>query len=365
MAKNTYKTNTVKSKEKGKKERKKFRLNLRFDFLKDRRLQLAFGFFLLISALYLFTAFFSYLFTGRADQSVIEAAAETGLRTSGEETENWLGLFGAWTSYFFIFKWFGLSAFFVPPLLFIVGYWVVTRKKLISPYPAFTFSFFFMFWISIFLGYLLLRTEEVGQWGFLSGGIGFELALLFDGMLGWGTFLLLAFSLFVFVIYYFNVTSLIGFNTRIKDGVQNIEQNLKDSIDEMQQPLPTGAAYPADAEEEERPAAIEEEGVPGEEEDVKSWKVSKTPEPAPPKPAVSSTLDFEVEDTTGRTQQPEVEEEEGLGFEVYENEEADEKVQVQENYDPTLDLGSYKYPPVELLNEYETGKIKVSLYTAE
>lgn len=360
MAKNTYKTNTVKGKEKGKKEGKKFRLNLRFDFLKDRRLQLAFGFFLLISALYLFTAFFSYIFTGRADQSVIEAAAETGLRASGAETENWLGLFGAWTSYFFIFKWFGLSAFFVPPLLFIIGYWVLTRKKLISPYAAFTFSFFFMFWISIFLGYLLLRTEEVGQWGFLSGGIGFELALLFDGMFGWGTFLLLAFSLFVFVIYYFNVTSLIGFNTRLKDGVQNIEQNLKDSIDEMQQPLPTAGFQPEEREEKENPSRQEEGRMPVEEEEVKSWEVSKTPEPAPSKPAASSTLDFEVEDTTSRSSQPEAEEEDDLGFEVYENEEADEKVQVQENYDPTLDLGSYQYPPIELLNEYETGKIKVS-----
>ena len=364
MAKNTYKANTVKGKEKEKKERKKIRLNLRLDFLKDRRLQLAFGFFLLISSLYLFTAFFSYIFTGRADQSVIEATADTGLRASGMETENWLGLFGAWTSYYFIFKWFGLSAFFVPPLLFILGYWVLTQRKLIPPYEAFSFSFFFMFWISIFLGYILLSTEEVGQWGFLSGGIGFELALLFDGMFGWGTFLLLAFSLFVFVIYYFNVTSLIGFNTRIKDGVQNLEQNLKESIDEMQQPMHSAPDLLDEADEEEEQLPEEEdEELSGEEEDQKSWAVSKTPEPAKAKPA-STTLDFEVEDTTGAAKKALVAEEEEnedeLGFEVYENEEEDERVVVQENYDPTLDLGSYQYPPIELLNEYETGKIKVS-----
>jgi S-DNA-T family DNA segregation ATPase FtsK/SpoIIIE len=361
MAKNTYKANTVKGKEKEKKARKKFRLNVRFDFLKDRRLQLAFGFFLLISSLYLFTAFFSYIFTGRADQSVIEATAETGLQASAVETENWLGLFGAWTSYYFIFKWFGLSAFFVPPLLFLVGYWVLTQRKLISPYEAFTFSFFFMFWISIFLGYILLRTEETGQWGFLSGGIGFELALLLDGMFGWGTFLLLAFSLFVFVIFYFNVTSLIGFNTRIKDGVQTIEQNLKDSIDEMQQPVQAGSmhAEPALAAETGAAAAPPEEDE--EEEDVNSWTVSKTPEPTKPKQP-ASTLDFEIEDTTEADTKPVVteEEEDDLGFEVYENDEDDEKVVVQENYDPTLDLGSYQYPPIELLNEYETGRIKVS-----
>ncbi len=372
MAKNTYKTNTVKPKEKenttkGKEKpaRKRIRLKLRFDFLKDRRLQLAFGFFLIIASLYLFTSFFSYLFTGRADQSVIEAVPETGIKESGLETENWLGLFGAWTSYYFIYKWFGLSAFFVPPVLFLLGYWVVFRRKLIPVTDAFQFSLFFMFWISVFFGYLLLRTESVGSWGFLSGGIGFELALLFDGILGWGTLLMLAFSLLVFVIFYFNVTTLIGFNTRVKEGVSTIEQSIKDNMEEINQPLsrePALAAV-APAVKEEEPEIAEEEFVDEEdaEQEVKSWTVSKTPDPAVNRKK-SNTLDFEVEDLTEQKapSSPAPEKEKDPGFEVYEADEDDEKVQVQENYDPTLDLGSYKYPPVDLLNEYETGKIKVT-----
>ena len=373
MAKNTYKTNTVKTKEKenttkGKEKtvKKRLRLKFRMDFLKDRRLQLAFGFFLLIASLYLFTAFFSYLFTGRADQSVIEAVPDTGIKESGLETENWLGLFGAWTSYYFIFKWFGLSAFFVPPILFLIGYWVVFRRKLVATTEAFQFSLFFMFWISIFFGYMLLRTDSATGWGFLSGGIGFELAQLFDGMFGWGTLLVLAFSLFVFVIYYFNVTTLVGFNTKIKEGVSTIEQNLKDNIDEIQKPLDSDSAYGGVSveEEDEQETDLEEEEDIEEEEDVKSWTVTKTPEPVAANSRKANTLDFEVEDLT-QNKKPipstPLEEDDELGFEVYESEDVgDEKVQVQENYDPTLDLGSYQYPPVNLLNEYETGKIKVS-----
>jgi len=29
-------------------------------------------------------------------------------------------------------------------------------------------------------------------------------------------------------------------------------------------------------------------------------------------------------------------------------------------YDPTLDLSNYRFPPLELLNEYETGKVQVT-----
>ncbi len=118
MAKNTYKSNTFKESKKEKKQRVK--LNL--EFLQDKRFQLATGFFFIISALYLFVAFVSYLFTGKADQSVVEAIDQTGIIQSGREAENWLGLYGAFASHYFIFQWFGLAAFFTPPFLFIVGY---------------------------------------------------------------------------------------------------------------------------------------------------------------------------------------------------------------------------------------------------
>src|SRR5690606_535644 len=103
-------------------------------------------------SIYLLTAFISYLFTGRADQTVIEAILETDIKSSGLETENWLGLIGAYISHYFIFVWFGIAAFFIPPLLFVLGSKIVFRKEIIPPYNAFKFSFFFVFWISLFLG---------------------------------------------------------------------------------------------------------------------------------------------------------------------------------------------------------------------
>ena len=80
MAENTYKSNTFKKPEKEKKSRGgKSKFKFGFGFFKDPRLALAAGFFLIIVALYLFTAFLSYLFTGKADQSVVEAFGNSDL----------------------------------------------------------------------------------------------------------------------------------------------------------------------------------------------------------------------------------------------------------------------------------------------
>ena len=94
MAQNTYKSNTFKKPEKEKRG-KSSKTKFNFDFLKDPRIKLAGGFFLMIAGLYLFLALFSYLFTGKADQSVVQALADSTIVESGRETENWLGLYGA------------------------------------------------------------------------------------------------------------------------------------------------------------------------------------------------------------------------------------------------------------------------------
>src|SRR6187549_1969208 len=101
MAQNTYKSNTFKKPEKEKKGKSsKTKFNLAF--LKDPRFKLAVGFFLMIAGLYLFLALFSYLFTGKADESVVGSIGDS-LIESGKEAENWLGLYGAITSHYFIF----------------------------------------------------------------------------------------------------------------------------------------------------------------------------------------------------------------------------------------------------------------------
>ncbi|MEQ8924804.1 MAG: DNA translocase FtsK 4TM domain-containing protein [Fulvivirga sp.] len=353
MAKNTYKSNTFKEskKEKGSK------LKLNLTFFKDKRFQLAVGFFLMISAFYLFVAFISYLFTGKADQSVVEAIKETGVIQSGREAENWLGLYGAIISHNFIFKWFGLAAFFTPPLLFIMGHKIVFKREIISVKSTLTFCLFFTIWLSLLLGYSVYNSEGVSEWGFLSGGIGYELAIVLEGLIGWGTLLFLIFTFLVFVIYFFNVTTLIGLQSKtVVDGDEIVD-------DKTPQPI---VEDDGDLLEDDEEVDDESESwvVKNKEEEVAKLQEEKEDEP-------ENEVVFEApkqENVVKKKEEPNLEldvelpakEEPQPAFEVEEEKKEEKTADSQENYDPTLDLSSYKYPTLELLDDHDNSKAQVT-----
>jgi S-DNA-T family DNA segregation ATPase FtsK/SpoIIIE len=342
MAENTFKSNTFKKPEREKKPKSKSKSWLSFEFFSDPRFPLAIGFFLIIASLYLFTAFLSYLFTGKADQSVVEALWNTNLLDSGKDAENWLGLYGAVTSHYMIFRWLGVSGFFMPPLLFFLGFKLVFKRDLVPLFSAFIFSVFAGLWLSLLLGYITHSLAGVTEIGFLSGGLGYELAKISDGLFGWGTFLILVLTLFIFIIYYFNVTAINAFQVR--------------------DPKPMG---------NEALVSSEERQVSPYTDDLDNWPIKQIEIQEPVlvvnQPKVETTkpeLKLEVEPKkvenlpVGKA---------GTDLALFVEEPksdtdlmADKLVEEKGFYDPTLDLSGYKFPPLELLNEYETGKVQVT-----
>jgi len=349
MAKNTYKSNTFKKSD-SKKKRSKFNFNI--GFLKDRRLHLAFGFFLLSSSIFLFTAFISYLFTGKADMSVLQSAYENGIKASGAEMDNWLGLLGAQSAYYFVFKCFGLAAFLIPPFLFLAGYKITFQKEIFSIRRAFTFMVFFLFWASLLLGFMVFESGKITAFSFLCGGIGYELAVLFNSLFGWGTYLVLILSLLIFMVFYFDVTSLFSSNSsEIMDEVEEVEKNSV-SVDEVNKP------------EKEEVLDKKENKVDKDDDesfdDASTWTVT---EQKPKKSPQKEELTMEVENTLENKVITETEIESEVKDEDFEVEESafDEKLGKKvENYDPTLDLSSYKYPVLDLLADHDSGKVKVT-----
>ena len=206
MAKNTVKSNTFKGPRERKDKAGKGKFNFRF--FTDPRFKLAFGFFLLLLSVFLLTAFVSYLFTGKADQSIVEATGEGGLIQTGKEAKNWLGLYGAIVSHYSIFRWFGIAAFFIPPLLFAWGFRILFHRSIMPMLSVFAFCLFATLWLSLLLGYLALINQGSSEWGYLGGGLGDAMAEVFQSMFGWGTFLFLILSLFIFIVFFFNITAL-------------------------------------------------------------------------------------------------------------------------------------------------------------
>ena len=327
MSRNTYKSNAYK---KAKKPRKRFAL--KFGFFRDRRLHLTIGIFLLIAAFFLITAFISYLFTGKADQSVIEAVSTSDIRESGFEIENWFGLVGAMTSHYFIYQWFGIASFLIPPFLFVLGFYILFKKQLVPIRRSFYFILFFLFWISTLFGYITFDVNNPVPLGFITGGIGYEIAAILHGLIGWGTYIFLLFLLLIFTIYFFNITSLVQHEKEVttdagSEGMLSEDQKI-----------------------EENP--YKEEAVTETKEDGRTSKETQSSDTGK-----DTDLELTIESVG---QPPDEAQDEGPVFEIEEKTEAEKAVEKLSHYDPTLDLGNYKFPDLSLLNEYNQTNVQVT-----
>ena len=380
MAKNTYKT----KKEDTPKRSFQFKMN----FYEDRKFQITVGFILLIGSVFLFVSILSYLNTGKSDQSVVEALFNTNVKDSGKEVSNWFGIVGATAAHYFVFKWFGIASLLVTPLLFTLGYQLLYQKQLLPPLRFFVFSSFYVFWVSLFMGYFLLNSDEVSAWGFLSGGVGFEMAILLDGLMGWGSTLIILFLFLVFNMYFFNITRIPAVG-KITDQVrawplkfQGVFSGGTDSEDE--EPANDLSTV---LERVKQEVEMEDKALPDFDDDIETeeeekeekdeWEIEPIAKPKP-RPKKEITPSFTVEEPVEKEEEVELEpivtkpaeprvvpktaakKEEELEMEV-EKPVFEEKVaNVSENYDPTLDLPRFRFPTPDLLIEYPPKDVKVS-----
>lgn len=347
MASNTYKSNTFRKKEDPKKPTvKKKDSGFSWTFLRDKRIGLSFGIFLMMVAIFLFFAFLGYLFTGQTDQSVVLSDPENPLRVDAAEARNWLGYTGATVSHYLIFRWFGLAAFLFPPLMFFWGYKMALKRSLVSLWRYSAFTLFFLFWMGLLMGYVVHISDNYHYLGFLSGGFGYELALLSNDFLGWGTFILIFGSLLIFIIFFFNIDQLNWLSTTKSDPIvkQGNEEDVLNQQPQVEGPL---------AEEEEPDDLFLD--------DDSQWTI-KTESPKIPPP--SSEPAFNIEESSLFSEEEIFQENKvEKKFSIAKTAGEEKTVTQVENldpYDPTLDLPNYRYPTLDLLNEYDQQRVTVS-----
>lgn len=360
MAGNTYKKNTFRKTPKVVEERKKSSRKISFAFFKDKRWAVSFGILLMFAAFFLFLALLSYLFSGQTDQSVVVDTHGGPLSTRAKEVENWLGFTGAWLAQYFIFRWFGIAALLIPPFLFLLGFRLSFKKSLVSLSRFSAFTLFFMVWLGLLMGYFVHLMDDFSYLGFLSGGLGYELAVLANDFLGWGTMILVFTSLLIFVIFFFNIEQLAWFG----DNKKSSQEPFEDDFDTGQEEAIFSNANKRKTddplsliEEESLGNVLEEEDM---DDDGSSWKIETNQAPQ----KKSNELNFKVEDKTQVQEKPAPspsQEENRFSIETGPGEEKTaEKVENLAPYDPTLDLPSYRYPTLDLLNEHDLQRVTVS-----
>jgi S-DNA-T family DNA segregation ATPase FtsK/SpoIIIE len=336
MSKHTNKSNTFK---KTSRRSKKGSVNLRF--FSDRRLQISVGISLLAVAFFLLTAFVSYLFTGKADQSVVESFSMREIKTSGFEIENWFGYLGAWCSHLIIYKWFGIASFLIPPFLFLLGAYVLFQKQLLPIRRSFYFLIFTTFWLSTLMGYITLDENNPLVFSYITGGIGYEIATVLHGLMGWGTYVFLILALIIFVVYFFNITSILGLEVLFSSS-ETSERHQLESNPEIVNMSET------EQEDDLVPTIVENHDA-----ETESWVVKDYNNHKDDKKG-DLPLAIENEEMTSESTIPDP------PFAIDEKTEGEKAVEELNHYDPTLDLGSYQFPDLTLLDERRQSDVQVT-----
>ena len=100
--------------------------------LRDERTYKIIGTIFLLLAFLFFIAFTSYLFTWQEDQDKVFLHGYKLLLGTDAKVSNLLGTFGAFISHFFIYKGFGIAAYFICSFFFVAGINLFFGKKVFS-----------------------------------------------------------------------------------------------------------------------------------------------------------------------------------------------------------------------------------------
>lgn len=329
------------------------------------------GLFLLILSVYFLIAFISYLFTWKEDQSYVSAANggwHTLFKTREElalagidppVVQNWMGKFGALLAHQFIYKWFGIASFLFVGVLFVIGYRLLFKIKIISIWKALGYTLFTLIFVSVTLGFVHGFISEYPH--FLEGEFGFWSNQLLQAQIGTpGVAGLLVFTVLTVLIVIYNLD--FKFNAR-----RSKESDSLVAEDSQANTLRNEERYTRESEYRVAPVEFSLHGA--KETEQRDEKLQQNISITKPRPTEDTHVpDFTVE---ASSEKPEVKNElkaPQLTISAIKEEKpntADELVEKIGKYDPKLDLSGYQYPPLDLLRDYGSGKITVNNHELE
>lgn len=166
------------------------------NFFEKENLRFIVGLLILLVALFMLLAFISYLFTGDADQSYLDAASSSGQFS----VSNYAGEFGAKTAYYWIHDCFGLSSFMIPVFLLFLSMKLMRAYK-VRIWKWFLHCSILMIWFSIALAYF--ANDYFTQSFIYPGGLhGTYTCQLIKSRIGSpGLFFLLIATLIIYLIF--------------------------------------------------------------------------------------------------------------------------------------------------------------------
>lgn len=311
------------------------------------------GLLYLLVASTLSMAFLSYFFSWSIDQDKVLAPFSEFINPE-TRVSNWLGKFGAYVSHLFFYRWFGLASFLVVPLLVLRGIALLAQREIHRIRNLYSKSLFVMLWTSMTFSFFFSESLF-----YIGGGFGFFINQYFINLIGSsGLMALLAFSFLVFLVITTNMS--LWPEARKKTEPEAVESINDAEADQRSEPSTLQSREPVLSKEEEE-ALLNFEVIQKNPEAATENMVVKdflAPEPAlelevnlPEEPKSSSKSTEPEFEIGGTVEEP---------SSIDEGNKAAQLVEQFGEYDPTLDLGSYRFPDFELLNDYGNIHSKVN-----
>lgn len=319
----------------------------RMAFWKEDKFQRIMGFFMILLSFYLLLSLVSFLvnwFTGGSDDLFTAIPFREILFNDELVAHNWGGRLGAALGGMFIKNWFGASSLLFCIIFFAWGYKLLFRRALLPVGKTFRWSIVAILWFSIAFA-LIFKNSNLD---ILGGIFGYQSNQYLDGFIGPpGTIFLLIFVLFGFLIINFSFK----FPFRKKSG----NDKPGNTSEEKRNP---GQNHKEDIYNTVEFAVTEDESIRESEENNASGNANQA----------DSDLPFDKEERENDVEEGTKKHEGESGIELTIEESKPEKIAsngdtghktIDMAYDPKLDLGHYKYPTLDLLDEYGNGGVSV------
>jgi DNA segregation ATPase FtsK/SpoIIIE, S-DNA-T family len=332
--------------------------------IKDERTRKILGAFLLLLSFFLFVAFTSYLFTWAEDQDKVRSHGIGILMPNKLEIANLLGSFGAYISHLFFYEGFGIASYLFCSFFFVTGANLLFSRQIFSIPRNLKYLFTGIIVLSVAFAFILSGSGF--SWG---GELGNAMSQWLTGFIGkLGTSMLIIVALLSYIIWRFNPV----FNVPKMPDMKKLLP-VKKAGDEQQENESTEGAL----------LVIDPSVKKGKKNQLKDTGVMipLTTEPEPeetiltlvekeviPDPVEENWQRFQPPVAEELNQSPELNLPAGPGSDLpleikpvaaESEEEADfaAKVKNLAPYDPVLDLRDYRYPTLDLLENYSGEKI--------
>ncbi len=314
-----------------------------FAFLKSDKFHKVFGFFLILISIYLFIAFISFFYTGCLDYDKVASATFFKLNQN-PDIKNWTGFMGAFLSKLFINDTLGFSSFLLVFNLFIYGFYLLFRVKIIPLGKLFRHSLLLLPWISVTLGILFMNTD----YSVLGGIFGYQANLILIELIGTpGVIIGLIFILFSYLLFSFNIHLGLFKKSEAEDNIENEINNFgsKTHASDKYNTVEFSVSEDEDFKPKKTVGVISDAASEDE-------LIDEFPDPDLdlPESEKRKSIEGDIELTIEET--PEEKHD-------YRNGQVEHQG-IDSEYDPTLDLPHYTFPKLDLLENYNDDQISVN-----